>query len=135
MNENTEQLGAALARLLDSLTAEMASAKDFVLAEAPEVIQQLLTYQVVRHVGVIVIIGGFVALIVYIVKRVHRFQDKMFGENEADDLVFAKGLASVVGLLLCLLGFVEVCFRVNSLLFVLIAPKVYILEYAADLIK
>lgn len=115
--KHTQELNEALSELIKSIL----DAKDFVLAEAPEVIQQLLLFKAVECLVVMCIfpVALFVSYIIYR-KR------ECFVEIEG-------ALAS--GVLLCIPCLLVFYGKLIEYLKITLAPKVYLIEYAAGLVS
>ena len=107
--------------------------KDFVMEQAPDVIQQFIAWKTCQH-GMLVVLFVVLSLVLVCVMRwAWRYAGKEM--NEVDRPLFrflAVGCAGgggsvgfVVGTILNLFWFVEV----------LVAPKVYLLEWAASVLK
>ena len=141
-----ESMQAAVAAMIEKAISGIDAASNFLAAEIPDVIHQLLMWHMVKSaimcmVGVSILIGTALIL-----KRVFR-------KPEVDDtrsnsyktyykrtLVFDRdgdidpGVVPVVasGILLTLTG---ACFINIEWLQIWIAPKVWLIEYAASLVK
>lgn len=116
MNENLQN---ALTELIISTT----DAKDFLLSEAPEVIHQLLTWKLVANSLSSFLFTGITVLCFYLMFKCSRSDD--------DDALFGFFLSGLFGILF---GTISIgC--VHDALQIWIAPKVYLLEYAASLAK
>lgn len=122
-----EELQKALFSILSSTINAATAAKDFLISEMPEVIRQLLMWKAIDSgigfaVGVAWIIAAF-----FIAKKVRA----MLAENELD---FPEMALSTGGALCLVLG-VSVCAHNLVWLQILVAPKIYLIEYAASLVK
>ena len=120
--ETTEHINTMLAGIIDSAT----QTKDFILAEIPDVVFQLLRLKFVESL-IFCILG--IVLAVALVRLDWCFYKKL-KENYSDDveLVFLT--------LFCNIPWVAVFCLINlDWLKIWIAPKVYLLEYGASLIK
>ena len=96
-------------------------------AEFPELVRQLLCIKAVEYQLWIVFlaIGGIMAFILAIVTY-------KFGKfNCGDDRVVCMWIAIIVGITMCMCTFIPV----YSLYKIKVAPKVFLLEYVADLVK
>ena len=132
MSEHTKVLN----ELLVSLLQTVAEAKDFTVAQAPEVIQQLLLYKTIFHGFTTLLAGLVLAVVVVLVLWARRKNEEGATRYHAvlwdNDLEFP----FVLGLLVT--GVCStVAFFVNgvTLLKVTLAPKLYLIEYAAGLLK
>jgi hypothetical protein len=122
-----EQLQNVLTDLIVTATA----AKDFVLSELPDVINQLLMWKMIESIiytfiGV-AMLGCIAAYWLVLYKHWDRWKE--IGSDPEFAFFFPGGVAT-------LLLFVGACFVINiTWLQILIAPKVYLIEYAASLAK
>ena len=111
-----ELLNTALSDLLEN----MGSAKSFVIEQAPEVAQQLLTYNMTQA-----LIGAIICFILAMAMIVIGF-------------VIMKKEEDAFPLLMCgLLSLIPIAIMVTAsgtALKIWLAPKLYILEYAAQLV-
>lgn len=117
-----EELQKALAEILNSAI----DAKDFLLSEMPDVINQLLWWHGVKS-GLLCLFGAVILLMVYnISMRIHnKIKNKYWDETVYLAVAFIGGLVSVIA-----------TFELINLdwLQILIAPKLYLIEYAAKLV-
>ena len=113
-----EELQKALSELLNKANNSIDAAGNFVGAELPDVMQQLLNYAMIKHALLLglffIVFSGFVALSITGIRK-----------NWNDGVGFCIG-ASLISLMPCVLSFI-------GLLKIWIAPKVWLLEYAANL--
>lgn len=116
-----EQLQNALADILIKATETAEKAGEFVLTELPDVVQQLLWWKFAESV-LLTLIGFAVLPAVFFVRR-------KYSEDSSFDEVFFWIVASmpcvVAVILIFHLGWLQI----------LIAPKVYLIEYAAELVR
>ena len=115
-----ETLNQALQGLLDAII----TTKDFVIEQAPDVIQQLLAWQfTISLIGFVVLILTLVAIwtIGLFIRK------KTEGNFDKTMTVLFTALASVIPLVLFPLAL--------DWLKILIAPKVFLIEYIANMIK
>lgn len=113
-----EQLREALTTLLD----KSLSAVDFMVAELPEVIQQLLLWKMWENL-IYFTVSLIAALTVWVVATC------LYRNDNSHDRVMWFVFAFLVSLVVLLLGFNVTWLQI------LIAPKVYLIEYAASLAK
>ena len=112
-----EQLQTALAELITSTL----QAKEFIVGELPEVVRQLLVWKGI-HNFVLFLIGLATSVVVIAIATKFSFSD--------DEDVF---LRRIVVFSVCLMAAV---FTLNiQWLKIWIAPKVWLIEYAASLVK
>ncbi len=119
MNEN-------LQKALEEILKSSLTAKEFLVSEAPEVIQQLLTYNFVLSicgtlVGIILLVPLY-PLWKWAIKLAYE-EDECFG-------IFPVAMYSLVA------GIPGLILTFNlEWLKIWLAPKVYLIEYVADLVK
>lgn len=125
MNEQAQQ---ALANLLSMAVDGIGGAVEFSKAQLPEVVEQLLMWHMVES------FIGFVAGMLIMagtaegVRRVHK-AIKSEGLDEA-----AYAIAIPVAIFAFPIGFIITAKSIDWLK-IMIAPKLYLLEYAASLVK
>ena len=110
-----QKLTEALTNLLQSAVA----GKDFAVEQAPDVVQQLITYTIITHLGLFIlglatIIGSAYAGWVY------------FEKSDGVSAFFAS-FTGIGGLVMVIEG--------STWIKVWLAPKLFVLEYAASLVK
>ncbi len=116
------------------LLESIQSGKEFLLTQAPDVIQQLVTWKRVE-LSLYVIIGVLCLLSVRrlfknFVMSVKSLEDSDTGINVAKMI---GNLFVIVGVLL--LGFILTLVNVSDCLKVWFAPKIYLIEYLSSLLK
>ena len=123
---NTE-LNTAITRLIESSLSIAEKTGEFVLAEVPEFLQQLLLWYGVSNfiyfligVGIIVIMTWWVRVLPSVIKKYN---------GDAVDILGPSAII-MTALLLLLVSLLNLTW-----LKVWIAPKVWLVEYAASLIK
>ena len=130
-----EQLQTALAQIITKSLETADKAEAFILAEMPNVVQQLLTWKfwdsIVRCVGGLscyVAGAGLVYLCYWLWKRSAEKDRYMSDVNS---------IPSTIGALIFLCcTWIPACFLVNlTWLQIWVAPKVYLIEYASSLIN
>ena len=122
-----EELEVALVDVINTI----AQAKDFVLAETPDIIQQLLIYKVYEcwlNIGVCT----FFILATILVVAITIKQYKKWEVNH-HFLTFAGPIASLILLVFACVGVICLIENVLKLIQINIAPKVFLIEYAAKL--
>jgi len=126
----------ALRAIIDNAT----SAKEFILSELPEVIEQLLMWKTTESIISIVFMllsVAILALVIFTVIRCNKFEGKGNGvilkETGPLDFFLIIGLMILAGL--SVLALFSVYFDLSRILQIYIAPKVYLLEYASKLIN
>lgn len=125
MNETVNQI---LTKIIESVT----SVQNFVLEQAPDVIQQLLAWNF--YFGLIWgILGALTSLTLICVffKKFLPWADSL----DRYDKDFVMFLGSVIfGIFLTISALVGIC-NLTEALKIYIAPKLWLIEYAAQLIK
>ena len=115
-----EELQVTLNDALVGIITDVTATKDFIVSEAPEVIEQLLTWNMCISLAFFVVWLLVISVFVfYLVRGIRNHWD-------GDGI-----MALMFGSVLSLLGVVGS----TSWLQILIAPKLYLLEYAASLVK
>lgn len=121
-----EPLKQALVVILDSVIA----AKDFLLTEIPDVIQQLLiwnfAYHLIRMLASILIFFG----LVWIFSRLYKTANW-----NSSDVNLREVLAMVSGISCIPAGIAAIVNLNLEWLQIWVAPKVWLIEYAAQLVK
>lgn len=127
MNENMQN---ALAEIIRNSMTALESAKNFLVAEIPDVIHQLLLWKFTTSLIAFtasIIFGLVIPIIVGVVafKRERQFKD-----------TYSEGMAYTIGIFASLLS-LFIAFLLFNLtwLQIWIAPKIFLIEYAAKLIK
>lgn len=138
-----DQLQAALADILTKTTTAVEAGVDFLQAELPDVIQQLLAWKLAYSVATILV--GTVALLLvgwsfrFYKKewlldsegRRHRYKTTIVFDSDGD---VHPGIIGLIGAQI--FGTVVFFAGLNfTWLQILIAPKIYLIEYAASLAK
>jgi hypothetical protein len=121
MNEQAQKI---LEDLLKKASNGIDSAVSFSQAQIPDVIQQLLMWNAVSSAGIQIICLIAIIACVYLM---------IFAWNEGDDgeAVLAVLFFTGVGSIACIV----VIFNNFDWLKILLAPKLYLIEYAASLVK
>jgi len=124
------ELQSTLNDALVSVIEGAATAKDFILAETPEVVEQLLAWHLFKY-GLLMGVGVLLLLSVGIYWRfvVKKWE---WMERNCIEVVFVVG-GAVGTAFATIIAFSE-CINITWLQ-ILIAPKLYLLEYAASLVK
>lgn len=127
------EIGKELAKQLLTI---IQGTKDFVVAQAPDVVRQLVDYQLISAIaygvlGLVFLIGG-VFLGKKFVKMIRDCDDKKKTVTEADIAVgMGSGIGSAVG---SLAGFIMVLSNLHDVLLWWLAPKVALLQYLRHLL-
>jgi hypothetical protein len=131
-----EQLQQALAEILNKATAGVESGAAFLQAELPDVIQQLLMWKMAAAIlsiliSIVIIYAYAKALISYAKSdRSNRFWHD--GYDTISPFGFTTLLAGGIASFFCVLCIIDSLFDVLQ---IWIAPKIYLIEYAASLAK
>lgn len=151
-----EQLQKALADILSGVTSSLNTAKDFLLAETPEVIQQLLLWKFWEAIFEVFVGGIIVGVTVFAVCRFAKHLTLSFQANRDylrtndrneelaakaredyhDVRVIGFGALGGVGSLLSLFGGIPSLYcSTKTALQIWLAPKLYLIEFSASLVK
>lgn len=121
-----DNLDLALAELINKAMSGVDKSVDFLAAEIPDAVNQLLVWNMSKHVILALLLFLLAAASAYIARRIY-----LYAVNKDSSYAFfvvfpfASGAAASI-------------FTVNNFLIAVqiwIAPKVWLLEYAADLVK
>lgn len=128
MNEQAQEV---LAQMLQRVLDGVDSAVDFSQAQIPDVVEQLLMWHMVENfvwfsVGILVLFFSSLGMFKMVKKR------KQIFNSEGAEFVF--GFGGPVIFFGIVSGFALILSNLDWLK-ILIAPKLYLLEYAAELIK
>lgn len=128
--ESNELLNKVLAENIDKLGSGVEAAVDFTLEQAPEVIQQALYWNAALSVtecvfGIVYAIVLIISILktIKVVKTKNPSGDEIFLSITAG--AFGFGIASIPAFAYCNLTWLKIW----------IAPKVWLIEYAASLVK
>lgn len=142
MNEELQQ---ALIEVITAFANSVGGAADFAIAQAPEVVQQFLVWKLVA--AVIGLLGCVLMVLVpaFVARHAYQLRPEKNGKpNWAWDIVSYNGEPSESGIIAAVwifggvssvIGLVFSCINAATALQVWLAPKVYLLEYAANLVK
>lgn len=111
-----------LEKAISELISSTINAKDFILAEMPEYIQQLLMWKMSQGIFY-AITGIFILYLAFLLSK------KIM--KQVDDMIMAT-MVCTAPVLAGLILFFE---NITTVIQILVAPKVYLVEYAASLIK
>lgn len=128
------ELQTAITDLITGTVNTADQAKDFILAETPEFIQQLLLWKAI-YGGVLFFVSIVAFYIIYRCARWGLLFTKEISEREdaIEDSEIARLVVGAVGVIV---GCFVIAETLNlRWLQIWIAPKVYLVEYAASLIK
>jgi uncharacterized membrane protein YidH (DUF202 family) len=120
-----------LEEILTEIIQSAQTAKDFVIDQAPDVIQQLLAWHFWFHAAFVLILSVIMILAFFTARW---FNLKRIAAKErcksADNYELCIGFSIVA----VIVSFVFVVYNAIMMLKIYIAPKLYLLEYAASLI-
>ena len=122
-----EQLQNALAEIITSALENAEAAKGFVLAELPDVVQQVLAWHFAVSLIWFVLGAVTLAFLAWAWISPRGAYRRCVGDEFGEIFVVAGTLA---GLMVGLLGVLNITW-----LQIWLAPKVYLIEYAASLVK
>jgi hypothetical protein len=133
----SENAGKALAMLMDKVASGIDSATSFLAAQIPDVIRQLLVYKLTMSLlgfllGVVMVVVTPFAIRWCFVKTRNLYDKKRtYGFDQQDYalvlIVFgcAPIMAGGIAIIFCHLDWIEIW----------LAPKIYLIQYAAELVK
>jgi hypothetical protein len=130
-----EELVEKANEALNIIISDAVTIREFVIAEAPDVIQQLLQWNFITNliyfgISMLILVG-----IMIMVKFHYKKAKNYWNENEnriQEDNFIGFNILILIFYILPIIPFV-ICFNLTWLK-ILIAPKLYLLEYAANLI-
>lgn len=128
-----EELKAQAITALKEIIESAVQVKDFAIEQAPSVIQELLRWKMTESL----LITGFVIFIITIFGLISykTYQKHGFLNSCKDDVSGAGALVLFSGVAGAILGVSSFLVSDFVWLQILIAPKVYLIEYASQLIK
>lgn len=146
MNEQAEE---ALARMIDLAIDGIEGAKSFAEAELPSVVEQLLIWKMLESlipVFFTLVLWGIAAYLLIGTPAALRRAKKAYENGEKWTLMYQQGTTTSIlydiaslGLHRIIPGFLAILIGLITLNFtwlqILVAPKIYLLEYASDLVK
>lgn len=121
-----DELQKALAVMLQKTTQATEAGTAFLQAELPEVIRQLLMWKAVQSFIVFIVA---LTICIYLSRLSRKFfrEHKEHSYDSKDMLSFFSGVGAFFSFIVAMVS--------TSWLMILIAPKVYLIEYAASLAK
>lgn len=136
MNETYQQ---ALSEILLSTIGTVKEAKDFVLAELPDVVQQLLMWKMVESIFYSVLSLSLVVISVFYWRWVIKSRNadwtrELRNKNEPSDSYMAAVIVGGIVTALVVAPIVLINFNFDWVQ-ILVAPKIYLIEYVAELVK
>lgn len=125
-----EQLSNAIATLVQSSLKAFETGASFMAAELPDVVHQLLVWHMVYSS---VMCAGGVVLLFFAIKLDMKVYHMAKGTDDMDALVLGWGL---LGTLMRLIAYGIPLSMLNlTWLKIWVAPKIFLIEYAASLVK
>lgn len=126
-----EQLQQAIQQLIDKGLSGVDSSVDFIQQEIPDFVMQLLMWHGVYNFVLMSI--GVLLIIVWIVVEIKLYNKLMTMNLDDHDWIIGYGLLGTLGRLVPL-GFISSTLNLEWLK-IWVAPKVWLVEYAASLVK
>ena len=117
-----DKISETLEKWLDHLK----TGEDFVIEQAPEVIEQILLWNGVKSFILFLIMSTMSLICIIVIAK----SSKMITEENDDDGVFG-----IIGGMLCFSLFMYLAFINLEWLQIWIAPKAYLIEYISGMIK
>lgn len=130
MNELEKQLAEVVKKSLEA--AETTG--QFVLDQAPDLINQFIMWRTAAHSFVIFVLLSVVVLLVFAFQKIGKSTDdgwstKILGKYHDNDLVGIYGTLILFSSIIC---FTISMTELFQLLKIIVAPKIYIIEYFID---
>ena len=116
----------AVNQALSTIAAEAANAVEFAKAQIPDVIQQLIVWKTAEYAASVVVFSAGAIYLYRLFKKAHEASQETYDDGP----MFGMVATGIVGLG-CSLGAVLNAF---ALLKIYLAPKVWLLQYAASLV-
>lgn len=130
-----EQLQQALASILNKTVAGVEAGAAFLSAEVPDVIQQLLYWKLAQSTVVMLIAAVFLFFFYRKGITVAKAEPGSFWQESyggpTGPAVFFWGIGLIITFF-SIIGFIGSALRVVQ---IVVAPKIYLIEYAASLVK
>lgn len=127
-----QQLQAALAAILNKTMGAVESGVSFLQAELPDVIQQLLLWKLVWAAIVFAIATAiFLVWLVVGIRTTLKFERRAKSYEEGHGWV----TFGVIGIFIGMPSFATAMCGLYEILQIALAPKIYLIEYAASLAK
>lgn len=125
-----ETLQASLVNIINQATTGVQAGMNFLSEQMPDVIHQLLVWKLTQNLFWFVILSIFtILLFTFCYKMIKAGQKKK--DYNADGYYFAGFMIGIVGCGTLIASLVSI----NEALLIWLAPKIYLIEYAAKLIK
>ena len=119
-----EQLQQAITKMIEKALSGLDAGAEFLSGEIPDVVMQLMLWHGVRSIvecaiGVFIVVAGF-----YMLKRYHHIVARCCSNGAEPLLLFTHGWP-LIGIAFINLEWLKIW----------LAPKVWLIEYAASLVK
>lgn len=118
--------------LAKELLGTLTSTKDFILDQAPDVVRQLLLWELWSSIffgSIFLLVLIFSAILIYKMHYVANETGVSYSKQESAFTFMLVGGASL------LTGVVGACFQSYDIIKVLVAPKIFLIEYLTNLLK
>lgn len=132
-----EQLKIKSAEALVGLIDGVKEAKDFVIAEIPDILRQLITYNTIYH-GLLSLLGFVLLGFAYwnLRKSRNHFMLRVTNETTGCEAHGAYGVfRALIAAFLLYCGSVYLSEHLFEFIKLLVAPKIWLIEYGAHLVK
>ena len=127
-------LEAALLQIINTTTQAVGKGIDFLSEQIPDVIRQLLMWHATKNAVISVLLIGIAVILIVISCKIWKHGKNYIAKTQHDE---EKGFSYFISGILGLISILPLCLAVNKALIVLkivIAPKIFLIEYAAELI-
>src|SRR5258708_84094 len=130
-----EQLQQQLAEYLRAIATTARSGSDFVLQQAPLLVQEKISYGRMYESAWMVLFALGLAFGIALVRKGQRKLPAYWAASDNDEAAFRAWAPIFVGALLCFWGLAGIGFNNQVFFTVWVAPRLYILEWAMELLK
>lgn len=129
-----EELQKQLVSILEAATATASSAKDFVLAELPDVAKQLLLWELWQAVVYLTVLGVLpIVALVFLWRWANKYRKKE--DTSTENKEACAGVTFGVTIVIAVVSSIALVTNILTIVKVLVAPKLFLLEYASKLIN
>lgn len=133
-----DQLQQELAELIGKASSGIDASASFLQAELPSVISQLLAFKLVSSAFEVVAFFAFLAAYAWSIKAINKsMKNKTWAYDEygPSDMCFPACMLIMIGGAASIGIIVGIFSNITTILKIWIAPKIYLIEYAASLAK
>ncbi len=125
-----ETLGKLVVEGLEAGKTNIIKAADFVKEQAPELVREILAWNLVRSI-LLLVIGwtAFIWMLRWCIKDIKRYND-----DEENLIQTSDGMIIVLWVIVGVVGFVMGTIHVFEALKIIFAPRLYLLEYIKTLL-